>query len=163
MLGCFSSMTSSSSRPRRELADGGGIERQWELELEQSDPQRRDRLLVGESEPSERLPQLPIGDAGRGDADPCVARVGGGAVESIRGGVGRREPVADLVDLAFEVEAQRSQQPAFGWPRRLEPVDLRDHRTRSFRVELDRRGAVGDIGHDLHCRPQSAGGDSAIA
>ena len=125
MLGCFSSMTNTSSRPRAKSRTVAGSNGSGQLELEQADAERRDRLLVGEPKPAERLAHLPVGDARRGDADPGVGRVGGGAVEPVRRRVGDREAVAHLVDLALEVEAERREQAAFGAPRRLEPVDRR--------------------------------------
>ena len=156
MCGCFSSITRICCRPRGELADGVGIPRQRHLHLEDADAERADRGLVLEPEPAERLAHLPQRDARRDDADPCVGRVGDHTVESVRARVFRGDDVADLVDLAFEVQSERREQAALGEPLVAQTVGVGDHRLHAIRVEIHRRGPVGDVGDDLHRGPQAA-------
>ena len=84
-------------------------------------------------------------------------RVGDHAVEAVHARVLRGDLVADLVDLALEVERERREQAALGERLAWSGPHVGQHgRCTRSGSRLDRRGAVGDVGDDLERRPQSA-------
>ena len=140
-----------------EVAGPLGAERDRHVHAHEADAGRGDVGVVGQPEPAQRLPQLPVGDPGGHDADPGVGRVDGGVVETVERGVLDGQRVAHLVDLALGVHRGRSQELAVGGVGVGPAVDRRHLHVDPGRVEVDGPAAVGDVGHDLQAGPQPGG------
>ena len=134
-----------------------GAERDGHVHAHEPDACRGYLGVVAQSQPAQRLPQLPVGDPRGHDPDPGVGRVDGGVVQVVQGRVLDGQGVSDLVDLALGVDRLGGEQPAVGSVDVALAVDGRDDGVDPARIEVHRAGAVGHVGHDLEAGPQPGG------
>ena len=138
-----------------ELANGARLHREQHLDLQQADAVLAERGVV-EPELGERLAQVVVGLAGRGDAEPRVRRRQRDAVEPVGGGERLRRLEPPVVDLALGLQAPRRHQqrilPRLPGPSLVDEAGIGDDDP--VRRHLGGADLVGDVGHDLEAHPE---------
>ena len=140
----------------RELAHDAGLHREEHPDLEEAHavaPQRR----IVEAELAERLAQVVIRLAGRGDAEPGGGRVERDPVQPVRRGEGLRRLEPAVVDLALRVEPPRGHEQRvlarLPRPALVLEAGIGDHH--AVGRDLGRADLVGDVGDDLRAHPEA--------
>jgi hypothetical protein len=142
--------------PAREVAHDPRLHREQHAELQDPDAVVAERGLV-EPQLVQRLAQVVVRLAGRGEAQPGVGGVEGDAVDPVGGGErpGRLEP--PVGDLALHLEPiGRQQGRVLGVPPRLPLVlEARVDDGHPLGPDLGSADLVGDVRHDLEAHPQT--------
>jgi hypothetical protein len=142
--------------PAREVPHDARLHREQHPDLEDADAMVA-QFGVVESQLAERLAQVVVGLAGRGEAEPGVGGVEDDTVEPVGGGerLGRLEPAVG--DLALQLQpVGRQQCRVLGVPPRLALVlEARIDDRHPVGRDLGRADLVGDVGHDLEAHPET--------
>ena len=138
-----------------EVAGPFGAERDGHAHPHEPHSGVSNRFVAAEAQASQRLANLAVGDARGHDRYPGIGRVDGGVVQAIGRCVRTGQLVADLDDLALDVDCVGRQEIAVGPVAVRLPVEVRDDRVEPVGIQQNRCGAVRYIGHDLEAGPQA--------